>query len=208
MSINKLADSLRTHGKSDVISKDYLKRELNTNVTHLEHSKNVRETNNSEPAFKRNRRITFNIGSQNINGIGSSIINHYQNGTITVIKQDILPADKTKLKQVAQSVLKGIESGFRVAEPVFKYHSIQNNISSKNSNGDGSRVMNEGMDNREKSPYDGNQFDIGFQSNNGLFSTIISKAMGNREKFPYDANQFNIGSQNAYGVGSIILNSN
>ena len=120
MSINKLSDSLRTHGQSDVISKDYLKRELNTNMTHLEHSKNVRETNNSEPAFKRNRRIT--IGSQKINGIASQIVNHYPNGTITLlIKQDISPAEKTKLNQAAQSVLQGIQSAFWGPHSEFKY---------------------------------------------------------------------------------------
>ena len=88
MSINKLADSLRTHGQSDVVSKDYFKREINTNMTHLEQSKKVHETNNIELEFQRNRRFT--IGSQNINGIASKIVNHYPNGTITVlIKQDI-----------------------------------------------------------------------------------------------------------------------
>jgi hypothetical protein len=122
LSISKLADNLRTHGQSDVISKDYFKSEINTNMTHLEQSKKVHETNNIEPAFKRNRRITFNIGSQNINGIGGKIINHYPNGTITVIiKQDISPAEKAKLNQSAQSVLQSIKSAFRGPESKFKY---------------------------------------------------------------------------------------
>ena len=79
----------------------------------------MHETNNIELEFQRNR--PFTIGSQNINGISSKIVNHYPNGTITVlIKQDISPAEKTKLNQATQPAFWGSHSEFKYGLPIIQ----------------------------------------------------------------------------------------
>jgi hypothetical protein len=91
-------------------------------MTHFEQSK-VHVTNNLESAFKRNRRFT--IGSQTFNVIGGAVINRYSNGTLTIIKQDISPAEKSKLIQATQSLSQGNESASRGAESEFKCAILQ-----------------------------------------------------------------------------------